>query len=1037
MIESFVKRPAMTIMLVMVFVILGIYSYQNLIIERQPKVEFPIVTVQTIYPGASPVEIESQILEKIEDAVSEISEIETIRSDAFENFGVVVIEFLLEADVNVKASEVKDKVEAIINELPASAEQPIIAKFDPLVAPIVELILTSDELNERELYDYADQRLKDEFTRISGVASVELSGGKQRQINVDIDPFLMSQKYIVLGDVVREIRGANLNVPGGSLVRNYDEVSVRFEAEFQDIKEIENLMIVSNEGTSHRLSTFARVSDSHKDVESITRFNGENAVGLSINKLSDGDAVTIAQSLKQRIDELNEQMAQGLKITVAFDSTDSILKENNETIINILIGVGLTILILFSFLGNLRVTFIAAVVIPTSLVSTFLLMDFSNFSINFMTLLAMGTALGTLIANAIVIIESISALLDEGYSSTDAAIKGTKRVSFAVIASAGTNLVVFTPIAFMGGIVGKFMMSFGLTVVYATLFSILASFTLTPMLCALLLKPKSEQNQKNWLYCLGYPLQVLLVKPTEMLMKFLINEYRHLFHVMFKVPIVALIIALGIFISPFIFIMSYVGGEFISRTDVNMIQVKIERPQGTPIEQTLATIERVENVVKDVPEVISYLSRVGIDGVENATVTVNLEDRSERNRSDEEIIRAITPEMAKIPDAIVTLERGAGGPGGSMADVTVDVYGRDYETMVEISDKLRNIMLETGNFSTVVTTHKDPKEEIVFRPDRERIFQNGLSSAAIGTLIRNAVSGNEEVKFKDQGEEYDINVSVRDEYKTSIEDIGTLAIMAKGGLLPIEHFGDLSMTQSLPPLKRRDKQRLIQLGGNLARSTAAEVNQDLAKRFAEVEFPAGFGYRFSGNAENMEESGREIGKAFLLAVILTYMLLAAILNSFVHPFTIVSSVFTSFAGVFYGLFFLEFTINIGSMMAMVMLVGLAVNNAILLLDETFVQIDEGKSLQDALWQAAVNKFRAILMSSIAIISGTLPQVFDPAVTKASMGGVILGGVLASVLFTFILTPLVFYYLEKIRRWFNGLFAGKVAPADHTASTPSH
>jgi HAE1 family hydrophobic/amphiphilic exporter-1 len=1020
MIENFVKRPAMTIVLVSVFVILGLYSYKNLIIERQPKIDFPIVTIRTVYPGATPVEIESQILEKIEDAVSEISDIEKIRSEAYDNYGLVIVEFLLKADVNVKANEVKDKVEPLISELPNGADDPIVTKFDPLVEPIVELILTSDQMSGTELYDYADRTLKDEFTRISGVASVELSGGRQRQINVNVDPFLMEQKFLTLNNVVQEIKSSNLNVPGGSMERNYDKVSVRFQAEFDNIEQIRNLSIASAEGTRHPLSSFAQVRDSYKDVETITRFDGRDAVGLSVNKLSDGDAVTIAKVISQRVASLNEELDRGMNLVVAYDSTDSILKDTNETIVNIVFGIALTILILFAFLGNLRVTFIASVVIPTSLISTFLLMDFSGFSINFMTLLAMGTALGTLIANAIVIIESISALLDEGYSPKDAAVQGTKRVTFAVIASAGTNLVVFTPIAFMGGIVGQFMKSFGLTVVFATLFSLLASFSLTPMLAGLLLRPKGSGERRGLLYWLGYPLHVLLVVPANWLVKFLVNEYRYLFNMMFKVPIVALLVALGIFASP-MFIMKYVGGEFISTSDVNAIRVRIERPQGTPIEETVQTVKQAESIVKDIPEAESYLSRVGNDGVETALVTVNLVDKDQRTRTDQDIIAAITPEIAQIPDAIITLERGDAGPGGAIGDVTIDLYGDDYQTMVELSERMQAIMEQTGNFSTVVTTHKEPKDEIVFTPNRDKLYQYGLSSAAIGSLMRTAVTGDDDMNYKDRGEEYDINVSVRDEYKTSLEDIASLSVLAKGGLLPIQSFGELETRKSLPPLKRRDKQRIIQLGGYLARSTANVVMQELTQKFEQIDFPAGYGYRFSGNQENQQESSQEIGQAFILAVVLTYMLLAAILNSFIHPFTIVSAVFTSFTGVFYGLFFLDYTINIGSMMAMVMLVGLAVNNAILLLDETFVQIDNGYSIQEALWQATVNKFRAILMASLAIIAGTLPQLSDPNVTKASMGAVIIGGMLASVLFTFILTPVAFYYLERLRRGTERLF----------------
>ena len=357
MIAAFVKRPAMTIMLIAVFVILGLYSYFNLIIERQPRVEFPIVTVQTIYPGASPVEIESQIIEKIEDVVSEISEIDKIRADALENVGVVVIEFDLNADVNVKASEVKDKVEGVLNKLPDGAESPIIAKFDPLVEPILDLVLFSDKVDERSLYEMADNRIKDAITRIAGVASVDVTGGKQRQINVDIDPFLMEQKYLTLDEVIRAIRGANLNVPGGSMERNYDEVSVRFEGEFSSLKDIEELMVTSIEGRAYPLGSFATITDGAKDVKTITKYNGKNAVGIAINKLSDGDAVSIAEAIKKQVGVISEELGESVNLVIAFDSTKNILKTTNDTVFNIVIGMALTIFILYSFLGNFRGNF--------------------------------------------------------------------------------------------------------------------------------------------------------------------------------------------------------------------------------------------------------------------------------------------------------------------------------------------------------------------------------------------------------------------------------------------------------------------------------------------------------------------------------------------------------------------------------------------------------------------------------------------------------------------------------------------------------
>ena len=457
MIETFVKRPAMTIVFILVFVVLGIFSYQKLIIESTPRIEYPIVSINMPYPGATPVEVETQLLKKVEDAVAEISEIKKINGNAYESFGMLMIEFEIKADVNNKAIEVKDKVEAILNDLPDAAERPIISKFDPLVTPIFYLTLSSSTLNGKELYRLADEKIKSQLSTVPGVASVDINGGLERQINIKVNRNLMQRYFITLKDISDAIAKKNINIPGGSITQGQNEITVRFEGEFKTIQEMRSLPIVTKEGFSLRLDEVAIVEDGAEDIDTVSRWNKQESVTLAINKLSDGDAISIAKRARQEIQRLSKSLSKDISLEVAYDSTERIITNTNGTLVNIAIGVVLTVIILFVFLGNFRVTFIAATVIPTSIISTFLLMDFAKFSINMMTLLAVGTALGTLIANAIVIIESVVAKLEQGLDSHQAAIEGTQDVALAVLASAGTNLVVFTPIAFMGGLIGQFM----------------------------------------------------------------------------------------------------------------------------------------------------------------------------------------------------------------------------------------------------------------------------------------------------------------------------------------------------------------------------------------------------------------------------------------------------------------------------------------------------------------------------------------------------------------------------------------------------
>lgn len=1007
MIELFVKKPVLTLMFVLVFVVLGAISYFNLVIERDPKVKFPMVTVKVIYPGAAPQEIESQLIKKIEDAVTEISQINKVTSTANENYGFVMIEFDVEADVNIKAMEVKDKVDAIQNDFPLDAKKPEIAKFDPTVEPIMELVLSAEKSTDIELFEYADKKLKNFLSIVEGVASVEIFGGKKRQINVLLDGELMKKHYISINDVIYAIASRNLNIPGGSIERVYTKTTVRLVGEFTNVNELRNLIVVTKEGNSIKLSQIARIEDSYKKVESITQYNGKSVVGLSIKKLSDGDAVKIAKKIKLAILKLEKDLPDGMKLITAYDSTQTIVADNNGTIINIIFGILLTTLIMFIFVGSFRTTIVSTVVIPTSIISTFLLMDFSNFTINSMTLLAIGTALGTLIANAIVVIESIQSHIEKGEDPQTAAINGTKEVVVAVLASAGTNIVVFTPIAFMSGIVGQFMKQFGLTVVYATAFSIFASFTLTPMLCAVLFKKLNKKEEPSFYKKLMHTVNGALL--------ITLKEYRYLFNWSFKHKVVTYILLL-LCIAGMIYPMKHLGSEFFSKSDLNLIRVAIDLPQGSSLMRTKEVVKEIEKLVVKVPEVTSYLSITGKNDTAKASIIVNLTPKELRKRTDENIIDSLIPDIAKIPEAEVNLSNMEMDVGG-FGDISINVYGLDYDTIIKLSKEMMNIMKETGYFRSVNSFYKEPKNEYRFQPNDKKVIEYGLKNLDLGGVLRSSISGNDANIYKENGEEYKINVELDEAYKKTMSDIEQISLPSKDGLIPLSALGELTVTKASPSINRRDKMRIIQINGYLSKGTAGEVEQILNKEFkSKLNFSTGYGFRYIGFSEFFDETAKEIGKAFFLAIILTYMLLAAIMNSFTTPFVIASSIATSFIGVFLFMFFMEYSINIGSMMAMVMLVGIVVNNSILILDYAANKQRDGHPLKQALWEGVHARFRMVLMTSIAIIAGTLPQLFDPYVLKASMGGVMIGGMLGSVIFTYFSIPLIYYSVERIKEW---------------------
>lgn len=1012
MIEFFVKRPVTTIMFICVFVVLGLVAYTELLIERTPEIDFPIVTVTVAYPGATPLDMESLIVDRIEDAVSEISEIKRIQSRMFEGSCYVLVEFLLGADVNVKLIEVKDKVDAISRDLPEGAERPVVEKFDPLMTSVMDLVLSSDTLDARHLYEFADKELRDHLSAVEGVARVDVYGGKERQIRVRLDPMLMKQHYITIDEVVRAIQLRNRNIPAGDLKRGGHAFSVRFLGEFESPEEIAEMTLTSVDGKIFQLRDIAIVEDSFKEVESIARYNSRDVVGLSLMQVSDANAVLIARAVERRLDQLRRILPEDMQLTIATDNTTFLIRETNDTIISILIGILLTLVVLYLFTGRSNLTFIAIIVIPTSLISTFSFMKASGFSINFITLLAIATSMGTLIANAIVIVENVLVHLRSKQTAVEAAIDGTKEVAGAVFASTGTNLVVFTPIAMMGGIAGEFMRSFGLTVVYATLFSLLASFTLTPMLCAVLLEKKSlkKRSQKNIGFIQFLHWLVFMVNKAE---EFLKKEYKRIFECMFAYPKTVIMMVVFLFFS-LGFIMPYIENEFSPGSDEDKIGIELNMPQGSTIERTLKTVKYIEKYIENIPEKTSYLVNIGDGGEENAKIVVDLVPSKKRHRSDLDIMNSLIPLMATIPDAEIHLSRPSMAGDLRAGDVSINIYGMDYDKMVLIAQQAKQKMEHTGYFRSVNLSYKTPRTEVELVPDQKKLIEYGLSASYAGMILRSSIYGDASNVYKEKGHEYDIHIQLDQPYTQSIDDIKAISLRSARGLVPITEIGHIRKTQAIPAIWHRDKNRVIRLEGYLSKGSLGFVREALDHEFKNIDFPEGYGYDYVGDSEHQEDMNREIAKAFLLAVLLTYMLLCAILNSFKYPIPILLTVATSFIGVFYALFFLGHSINVGSMLTVVMLVGLVVNNAILLLDYTLLKIQEGVELKEALWLGASVKFRAILMTSLAIIFALLPQLWADSATKQSMGLVMIAGMAASVVFTFVFVPIVFWYLERFR-----------------------
>jgi len=1003
MLKFFIKRPVTTITFVLFFVILGLVAFPKMNIERTPSVDFPYVTVTFVYPGASSSEIESQVVKRAENAVSEVAGVKKITSQVYENSAYLISEFNLGVNVDDKANEVKAKIDGLANDFPTDLKQPVIAKLNPLQTPVLDIVIQGADA--RDVEKYVSDTLSNKITAVRGVASVNTFGGRQRAIRITMDPDLMAAHGVTVNDIVSAIAVRNLNVPGGKIETNINSENVRFIGEFKSVEEIANLEITTVEGDIFKISDVANVVDAARDIEKGARYNGADVVIISVVKASDGNAIKISNALNKKLPELESDLQNhfpNATMHIVSDSSTHISEDTTSTINGIILGVIFTIIVLLAFTRNWRSTIIAGVVIPASLLSGFFLMNGSGFTINTMTLLAYATALGTLVSNAIILIESALDELRAGKSPEVAAEDGTRKVAIPVLAGVGTNVVVFLPLAFMGGIVGQFMLQFGMTVVYLTLLSLLFSFTLTPMMIAKLLRlPKTQENARE------------------------INRHNNAtrlhewYEYQSRRPWVVIIGALGILVLS-AQLMKFVGNEFSPSTDANEITITARAPMGSVYAKSESIAKQIEERISKFPEVESTTIKIGDKGLQNINVKVSLVDVSERNISDKKLAQKMLPTLADIPDVEIQIRAGENISGsGFNSDMVLNVFGEDDAKRNAYANQILEMVNQIDAVQSAVLAQQTPANEIRFVPNDERMNFWGVKNASAGSTLRTALFGNDTYKYKEDGDEYPIILEFEKQFKKQ-SMFDSVYVNSQKGMVALSQLGTLENGPATSNIYRLDKNRVTEIDINIGKSTVGPVQNEIQNKIDNINWEPGYSASFAGMSEIQSESTAEIAQAFLLATILTFMLLAAIMNSFVHPFTIATSIITCFAGVFIMLFLSGASFNVGAMLAFIMLVGLVVNNNILVLEPTVARVQNGEDAKKVLWSELMDKKRMIWMTTIAVVAGMIPQLWSNDGLKVAMGAVMIGGMVASLIWTFTLTPALFFVMEKLRKKLQNL-----------------
>lgn len=1014
-----IKRPIMMTMFVLVFVLFGALAYFNLSLDMMPKTDIPFVTIQTVYPGGSPQEIETQISKKIEDAVSTISGIDEITSYSMESVSLVMIEFELGKDADIANQETKDKVDAIINELPDDAENPIIEKLDLASEPIMDIVLEGD-ISRIELYELADKRMKDRLAQVNGVAKVDIIGGQEREISVALSNRVIFENKISLQQVAQILASANVELPGGHFEKNSQEYNSRLQGKFDSIEKLKQFDIPTPYGTK-QLHRIADVTDTGEEVrqrsvyfDNINNIKKDNIVLLSVVKNSEGNTVQIAEDIKNEIPAINKELPEGVQLSIVDDKSTMIRDSVNDTLMNVGLGIILTALVLVFFLHDIRSTLIAALSMPISIVSTFILMESAGFSLNILSLMGLSTAVGILVVNSVIVLENIFRHKMLGNNKKEAASRGTSEVTIAVLASTLTNIVVFLPIANMSSIVGQFFQEFALTVTFATIFSLVVSFTLTPMLASIILK---DQNGKK--HPIGSKLEKMFSSwengYKKLLEKILLNKKR-------SVIIIASTVLL--FLGSFL-IASKLNFEFIPTMDQGNINIEVELPQGYNLKETSELITQIENKIKKHKELKHILTQVGrisdMDvGTNLAKMSVKLVDVNERSISSTEAVDMFIGDLSDIPNAKIRVSAVSMSSDRGSNPVQFSIVGSDNEKLEEYKNEVLEKIKRIDGLVNLNTSSRSGKPEITLTPKRNEVANAGLTTYDLALTLRAAMEGLVTTTYKEDGEEYDIRVQLNDESVDSPQEIANLAVVSQTGTYRMSQLADIEFTEGYSKITHKNKLKAINVTGDVAAGYAlGEVVNKIESELTDIDMESGYSIDWGGDAELMSDAIADMGQALIIAIILTYMLLAALLESFTQPFIILGTVPLAMIGVFGSLYITGTSIGITAMMAVIMLVGIVVNNAILIIDFVNLLIKEGKGVKDALVEAAPTKLKPILMSTIAIALGMLPMAIglgeSGAEIRQPMGIVSIGGILVSMFLTLIFVPALYLVTHKTKK----------------------
>ena len=1012
-----IARPVFTTMVIGALVVFGVLLYTRLNVDLYPKVDFPIVTVTVVYPGASPETMEEQVADPIEEAVNSLSGIRSLRSTSVEGVAQVFVEFELGVDLDVGAQDVRDRVATVIPDLPESAEAPTVEKLDLGAAPIMQLSVAGDD--QRALADYVEDTLKPDLERIGGVGQVRLIGLQEREIQVYVDLAALQGYRLTVQDLVMALGRQNIEIPAGNFGSGRQNMVLRTDARFASVEELGRTTIATVQGIPVSLAEVATIEDAFEERASITRLDGRPAVAVQLIKQSDANTVAVASEVHERMAALQASAPAGITIQMVQDNSTTIVASIETVQLDLVLGAFLAIVIIFIFLRDWRATLISALALPTSVIGTFAFVKVMGFTLNMMTTLALSLSIGILIDDAIVVIENIvrrRTVLRE--TAMEAAQRGTAEIGLAVFATTMSIVAVFVPVAFMEGMIGQFFYEFGLTVAVAVLLSLFVSFTLTPMLSARFLGDHHGASK-------GISAMI------EAVLDWFDARYRGIIRFALRFRIITFGLASAVLVASF-GVAGMLGFEFIPMEDKSQFIVRMELPPGASLEATDEAASQVANVLRDIPGVESTFATVGGGAQEQrnlATVLVLLEPRAARAYHQTEIMTFARELLAGSTEFTSSVEAADdGGAGGQRnAEVQLDLRGSDLEELQASAQRIVDALNATGKYVDVDTSFRTGKPEMRVEVRRAVIDDLGISADTVASTARTLFAGTIATSVEDEANQIDVRVRLPEEARNIYAASHANVLSAQGRPVPIGIVADVSLVSGPSRVDRQSRQRQVTVYANLRGIPLGEAMAQVQAISDEVTGD-GVTAAFGGTAQMMEESMASMLLSIFLAVICVYMILAAQFESFLHPLTIMSSLPFSLIGAFGALLITGNTMTIFAMIGLIMLFGLVTKNAILLIDFAIQLRGEGQDIPLALENAGATRLRPILMTTGAMIFGMLPVAIghgDGGEVRAPMGIVVIGGLITSTVLTLVVVPVLYSLLEGARIRVSRLFSRAV------------